>query len=624
MCGICGFNFEDRQLAKAMADSIRHRGPDSDGIYTDKNISLGFRRLKIIDLSAKGNQPMIDKNGNVLIFNGEIYNFLELRKELESKGYKFFSDTDSEVILHAYEEYGKDCLKFLDGMFAFAIWSPNEKELFLARDRIGVKPLYYYHKNGKFFFASEIKAILQCRDAKRVLNKNCLKQVILYAYPINNETFFKDIYELKPGHFLALKNNKITIRKYWGLKTSETDKNEDFYIKALTKLLFQSVKRRLISDVPLGISLSGGIDSSTLAAIASRLKEDPIKTFTIGFDIPDDEYRYARTVAEHCSTEHTEIHLSYEDLTKAFAKVLWHYEIPYARPALLPIFYLTNKIREKLTVSISGEGSDELFAGYNRYDAYTRLPEPGLVKDKEYYKMIKRKIGMPLSKKIEYISSGVFNTDKEEFFSKDLVKMPKHIDARHAFGPYMKNTKNDGSQLNKALLYELKTEIPYFHCKKLDKMSMANSHEIRVPYLDDYNIVEFAMSIPSKYKFYGTEKKIILQKVAKPLLPKEIVKRRKLPMVVPMAEFYEKELADISKHILSENSIKKRSYYKISRIKKLITDIKSGKVLADKNSVTPDNPYRQLLFLTNLELWIKLFIENDNLKNPNLSINAYL
>lgn len=625
MCGICGFNFEDKELVKAMADSIRHRGPDSDGIYTDKNISLGFRRLKIIDLSAKGNQPMRNKEGNLaLIFNGEIYNFLELRQDLENKGYSFFSNTDTEVILHAYEEYGNDCLQFLDGMFAFAIWNSKKKELFLARDRIGVKPLYYYYKHNEFLFASEIKALLQYKEIKRVLNENCLRQVILYAYPINNETFFKDIYELKPGHFLVLKKNKVTIKKYWDLKVDETNKSEDFYIKTLTKLLFQSVKRRLISDVPLGISLSGGIDSSTLVAIASKLKEDPIKTFTIGFDVPDDEYEHAKTVAEHCKTEHTEIHLNYSDLTKAFVKVLWHYEAPYSRPALLPIYYLANKIREKLTVSLSGEGSDEIFAGYNRYDAYTRLPDLTEIKDKKYYKMLKEKINMPVSKKIEYVSSGVFNLDKEEFFNDDILKIPKYINVNNSFGPYLKNTKNDGSQLNKALLYELKTEIPYFHCKKLDKMSMASSHEIRVPYLDDHNIIEFAMTVPSIYKFYGTEKKIILQKVAKSLLPSKIVKRRKLPMVIPMTEFYEKEFIDVSKNILSENNIKKRGYYKIPRIKKLIAGIKSKKVLADKNAVTPDNPYRQLLFLTNLELWIKLFIENDNFKNPDLSINAYL
>lgn len=624
MCGICGFNFEDRELAKAMADSIRHRGPDSEGVYADKDVSLGFRRLSIIDLSSRGNQPMINKKGNlVLVYNGEVYNFREIRKELEKKGYRFNSDTDTEVILYAYEEYGPGCLKLFNGMFAFAIWDSAKKELFLARDRIGIKPLYYFHKGGKFFFASEIKAILQCPEIKREVNENCLRQCILYAYPINNETFLKDIYELKPGHYMVIKGGRLTARSYWDLKIRETNKNEDFYVKTLTNLLFRSVERKLISDVPLGIALSGGLDSSTLVAMASKLKKTPIKTFSIGFDAQGDEYGPARLVSEHCGTDHTEVHLNYEDLAKAVVKVLWHYEIPYSRPALLPMYYLSNKIREKLTVSLSGEGSDELFAGYNRYDAYTKLPEKSAMASTRDYNALKNKISMPLGKKIQYVSSGVFNYDKGEFFTDEILDMPEYINAQNTFGPYLKNTKTDGSQLNKALLYEIKTEIPYFHCKKLDKTSMANSHEIRVPYLD-HLVVEFAMTIPSTYKFYGTEKKIVLQKVARPLLPMEIVKRKKLPMVIPLQDFYEKKFVDFSRQILSGKNTRKRPYYKLPRIKKLISEVKVRKKLEDRSSATPDNSYRQLLFLTNLELWIRLFIENDNVKNPKLDINSYI
>src|SRR3989338_7021977 len=622
MCGICGFNFEDAKLAKAMADSISHRGPDSDGVYTDKGVSLGNRRLKIIDLSINGRMPMANKEGNLVItFNGEIYNFESIRNELEGKNYRFKSRTDTEVILNAYQEYGSGCVKLFNGDFAFAIWDSRKKELFLARDRLVIKPLYYYNKGGKFVFASEIKAILQHKDVKRAVNENCLRQIILYAYPIRVETLIENIMELKPGHFLILKNNKIKIEKYWDLKVNETSKAEDFYKKTVQHLLSESVKMRLMADVPLGISLSGGIDSSVLVAMASRHSKEPVKTFTIGFDANDEDCRHARIIADRFGTDHTEIHLEYEDLTKALVKVLWHMEIPISRPAMAPLYYLYNKIREKLTVSLAGEGSDEIFAGYNRYDAYTKLPRAGEVENRNYYNQLKEKISMPLSKKIEYVSSGVFNRDKEEFFSDKLLKIPKEIDVMRTFGPYLKNTKNDGKQLNRALLYELKTEIPYFHCNKLDKLSMANSHEVRVPYLD-HTLVEFAMTIPSEYKFYGAGKKIILQKIANELLPKEVAKRRKMPMAVPLSEFFNKEFIDIADNLLSESQIRKREYYKIPGVRKLINNIRQRKVSLDKNNVTEDNAYRQLLFFTNLELWTKLFI--DNVKNPKLNINYYI
>jgi asparagine synthase (glutamine-hydrolysing) len=627
MCGICGFNWDDKKLIRDMAFVISHRGPDQEGYFTDKSISLGHKRLSIIDLSEKGKQPMFNEDESIcIVFNGEIYNFQEIKLELEKKGHRFNSNSDTEVIIHAYEEYGHKCLKLFNGMFAFAIWDSNKKELFIARDRIGIKPLYYYFKDNKLIFASEIKSILQHNSIKRILNENCLKQVIYYAFPINGETFLKDINELKPGHFLVYSNHKekkkVYIEKYWELNVNETNETEDFYVKKVEDLLFKSVKRRLISDVPLGVSLSGGIDSSILVAIASKLKEEPIKTFTIGFDIPNDEYNPARIVAEHCKTDHTEVHLEYQDLTKAFVKVLWHMEIPFTRPAILPVYYLSNKIKEQLTVSLLGEGADELFAGYNRYDAYSNLPQSLENENKQHYETLKKKIDMPLNKKIEYISSGVFNNDKQEFFKEDFLEIPKDINLTNTFGSYLKS-KEKGSQLNKALLYELKTEIPYYQCKKIDKTSMANSHEIRVPYLD-HELVEFAMTIPSNYKFYGLNKKIILQKIAKKLLPKEIAARKKLPLVVPTTDFFQKELISISDQIVSEKNLKKRSYYKIPRIRKLIQSIKNRKDLSVKSHLTSDNAFRQMLFLTNLEIWNKLFIENDNLKNPNLSLNSYV
>jgi len=615
MCGICGFNWEDKNLVVKMAGAISYRGPNQDGYYTSEGISLGHKRLSIIDLSENGIQPMYNESRDIcVIFNGEIYNFEEIRPILEKKGHKFSSNTDTEVIIHAYEEYGPDCLSMFNGMFAFAIWDNKKKELFIARDRLGIKPLYYYLKDGKFIFASEIKSILQHTKIKRELNEDCLKQIIYYEYPIKGDTLIKEIHQLEPAHYLILKDGKISTKRYWKLEVKETDYPEEYYVSNLRKLLTDSVKRMLISDVPLGMTLSGGIDSSVIVALASKLKKEPVKTFTVGFDVPEDEFNAARKVAEYCKTEHKEIHLNSKDYMNNLVKTIWHMEFPFSRPAMVSVYDLYKGLSNEVTVSLCGEGADELFGGYNRYDAYTAIPEGN--KDAALLK----KINLQFKEKVNYISSSVFNIDKNEFFKDEILKMPKEIDVMNTFGKLLNGTKNgDGSQLNKALLYELNTEIPYFHCNKGDKNSMAHSHEVRVPYLD-HTVVEFAMTIPSKYKFLGDNKKIILQKVAEGILPKEIVKRRKLPMVTPISDYFKKELINVSEKILSKEE---NPYYNYPRIKKLIADIKSDKT-KDDNRVTADNSFRQLLLLTNLEIWRKIFIEGDVTKEPNFSLSAYI
>ena len=619
MCGICGFNWEDKDLIKNMAGMISHRGPDQEGYYLDKKISLGHKRLSIIDLSEKGKQPMFNEDGTIaIVFNGEIYNFQEIRPELEKRGHRFNSDADTEAIIHAYEEYGFDCLKLFNGMFAFALWDSKKKLLFLARDRIGIKPLYYYYKDSKFLFASEIKAILGFNEVKRTLNENCLKQIIYYEFPIKGDTLIKDIFQLEPAHYMVLRENKITISRYWSLGVNETCNDENFYIKNLTNLLSSSIKRMLISDVPVGVSLSGGIDSSIIVALASKLKKEPIKTFTVGFDVPEDEYGAAKLVSEHCNTDHTEIHLDSKDYIGNLMKTLWHMEFPFSRPAMVSVYDLYKGMSKKVKVSLCGEGSDELFGGYNRYDVYTELPSMNEI-NKEYYEKLKQKIDMPFQEKVEYISSSVFDKDKEEFFQKDILKIPEDLDTMNTFGKMIRECKNgDGSQLNPALLYELKTEIPYFHCNKLDKNSMAHSHEVRVPYLD-HTVVEFAMTIPAKYKFYGENKKIILQKMASPLLPREIVYRKKLPMVTPLSEYFKKELLGFSEEIFSKS---KPDYSNLQGIRNLIKNIKQNNIT--KVSRTREDPFRKLLLLTNLELWKKLFIENEIKKQPSFLINDYL
>lgn len=615
MCGICGFNFRDGELIKKMYSVIRHRGPDDEGAYLDDNFSLGHTRLSIIDLSKRGKQPMTNKEGNlVLVYNGELYNFKQIRKLLEEKGYHFNSDTDTEVILYAYQEYGEECVKKFNGIFSFAIWDNQKKKLFLARDHLGIKPLYYYFRDKYFVFASEIKSLLVNPEVKTGISKEILKEIITFAYPVSGKTLFLDISELKPGHTLTLLNDKMNVNCYWNPIVEELDKPLDYFVDRVKYLLEDSVKMQLVSDVPLGVFLSGGIDSSLIVAMASKFLNEPLNTFTIGFDAEGDEYKSAKVVAEHCNTNHSEIHLSSSDLAKSLPKIVWHYEFPFTRPAILPYYFLSNKTKGKLTVSLLGQGADEIFAGYNRYDAYTTLPPKKEFEGKEeFYFDLKKKIDMSFGDKVKYISSGVFNKDGKVFFKGDLLNNESLF---NNYSSMIKNIKDNESQLNKTLLYEIKTEMPYYQLKMVDKTSMANSHEMRVPILD-LRLVEFSLKIPSKFKFFGMNKKIVLKHVSKDYLPKEIVERRKLPLVVPLSKVFKDDLIDISNSLLSPSNLKQIGFYKEDRVLKHIEKLKNGRL-------DDDNSFRQLLFFVTLGLWNDIFIENRDCKMPNLNINHYL
>ncbi len=375
MCGICGFNWEDKKLIISMSKIMAHRGPDQNGIYTDSNISLGHKRLSIIDLSEKGKQPMQNEDGSIwIIFNGEIYNYLSIREELKKKGHRFNSNTDTEVIIHAYEEFGTECIKKFNGMFAFAIWDSKNKTIFIARDRIGIKPLFYFYDGKRFIFASEIKSILQDTQIKRELDVTGLKQLFLYAHNINGNTLLKNIKELLPGQYLIFKDNKINIKKYWYLNTSKNI--EEISYKKLRNLLESAVKRRLISDVALGASLSGGIDSSIIVALMSELGVNPVKTFTLGVEDYDEDFKMSNIVADYYKTEHLEKSISYKEITKNIPKILWHMESPYGRPAVILTYFTAKEMKQQMTVSLVGDGADEISGGYNRYFNSQKITDP--------------------------------------------------------------------------------------------------------------------------------------------------------------------------------------------------------------------------------------------------------
>ena len=605
MCGICGFNWEDRQLVKDMACQIKHRGPDQEGDYTDSNVSLGHKRLSIIDLSEKGKQPMSNEDGSVwLVYNGEIYNFAEIKEKLEKKGHKFKSHTDSEVIVHAYEEYGIKCVELFNGMFAFAIWDSKNKKIFLARDRLGIKPLYYYFdkKDNKFIFGSEIKAIVKNPVVKREINFKGLNQFIDYSYTINGETIFKGINELLPGYMLAYNSNSLEVNRYWEVRTNVQYKNEEFFVKKLRAILKEAVKKQLVADVPLGASLSGGIDSSAVVAFMSQIADQPVKTFTMGFNDPSDELKYARMVADFCKTEHHEIMVEFKEITEHFPKIVWHAESPFGRPSMFSGYFLSRGInKNKVIIDLSGSGGDEVFAGYNRYEPY--LP-------------IAKNEGLTNLEKSKKIVSNYF-PDKEKgmFFNEDALKAAdSSLLPEKTFLPYLERV-DKREQVNAALEFELVTELQGIQLIRDDRMSMAHAHEVRVPLLD-HEVVEFGMTIPSSFKWNGNNKKYIFQKAMKGMLPDEIVNRVKIPFGMPLLRYFQEDFIDVAGSIVS-NSTFLPKYAKKERIIERIRKIKEKKE-------TNDNALRQVLFLTALEVSGKLFFEKKQLSEKDFAISNFL
>jgi asparagine synthase (glutamine-hydrolysing) len=614
MCGICGITWNDQNLIRLMGNACKHRGPEQEGFYIDDFVSIGCERLKIQDISEVAKQPIYNEDKTIcVVLNGEIYNFKELRKELE-KNHQFYTESDTEVIVHAYEEFGEDCLDKLDGMFAFAIWDTIRKKLFIARDRIGVKPLFYCVISGRLLFASELKSLLQFEEIKREINYNALCQFVTYAYTIDGQTLIKSINELLPGHKLVYEfdTKSIKIEKYWELKICETNFNEDYYLEKLRKILEKSVEQRMISDVPLGAFLSGGLDSSVIVAIMSKFSSKPVKTFTTGFGHDLDEYDEAKIVSEHCNTEHREIIQTYSELTKSLPKILWHMEFPYGRPSILSNYLACRDVKKYVTVAFTGEGADECFGGYNRYLQYVE------------------KNGCNINQKIQKITSGFF---KDEGLINNIFseKVQSHYHSpnnpTHAFGKIALNKDKHGL-LNKALFFELKTEIPGAQTWRIDRMGSAHALELREPYLD-YRLVEFSTTIPSHFKINnldGVKKKYILQKLALELLPPEITKRKKFPWGIPFYDFFKSEFLPVAEAMIHKSIRLHRPYLKgnSTYIDKIFKKITESKNQSSKYVEIDDVILRQILFLFNLELWYQIFIESDNLKNPDLSLNRFV
>ncbi len=622
MCGICGFNWEDKKLIKRMAYVLKHRGSEDEGYFIDKNISLGHKRLKIIDLSKNAKQPIHNEDNTIfLIYNGEIYNFKELREKLEKK-HKFYTNTDGEVIIHAYEEYHEDFVRYLNGMFAIAIWDSNKRKLVLARDRLGIKPLFYYLKDGKIMFASEIKSILQ--HVKPELSYKTLSELFGCRFSLRTETLFKGINEIKPGEILTYNNpltNYWSSNDYWGLEyyRPEIEYNEQFYINKLKSLLEDSIKKRLISDVPLGVTLSGGIDSSSIVALMSKHCKN-IKTFTAGYGESDDEFKYAKLVADKFGTDHKEILIPYKDITESIPKILWHMESAIYKETPFPTYFYSKEIKKDVKVCLMGEGADELFAGYPRHMVFS--PKFYIPKYKDIYNLRFMMSSLLPNKAFSLLDpinlkakSVRLNTlTKSESNSLLSKKVGRFNPSEHIY-PYIQDSKKSNI-LNKFLLFEIKKELPNSHLNRVDRMTMAHTLEARVPFLD-HRLVEFSMTIPPKFKLNKFGEKYILKKTMKGILPPEILNRKKVGLKTPFEQWFEKDLFKIIPNIIE--SSKKRDWFNKRGVEKLLK-----KPRFDIRNYYKMRRVRQLIFLTMLELFYKIYFENDNLYKPNLSLNKIM
>ncbi|MCP4723486.1 MAG: asparagine synthase (glutamine-hydrolyzing), partial [bacterium] len=563
MCGICGVRLKSAAVDEGrlvrMRDLLTYRGPDDEGLFIEENIGFGHRRLNIIDLDT-GHQPMMNHDESVIIiYNGEIYNYIELREDLIKDGRKFRTKSDTEVIIQLYEKYGFDCVDMLNGMFAFAIWNKNKKHLFIARDHFGIKPLYYKINNGDFIFASEIKAILEYEGTKAEPDYTAIYDYLTFQYVLEDKTFFKGIHKLLPAHYMVITEDDVKIEKYWEIKNKyDFAKSEEDFAGELYDLLRDSVRIQLRSDVPLGAHLSGGVDTGAAVCLSSALLDNKIKTFTAGFEeggIYDDTH-FARITSKYAGTEHFERFPDHNDFLDLFDKLIWHLDEPVAAPGLFPQYEVSKLASQNVKVVLGGQGSDETLGGYTRYfiiyleqalkesisgSNTLHIPLQDIIKNlnqlKNYNPLLsfyfkENLFGEPDSRYFRLINR---LENKDELVTKDFLNDVGDYSSFKTFSNIF-NRYDDFELLNKILYFEMTAWLPAL-LQVEDRMSMACSLESRVPFLDK-RIVELAFSMPSNIKFKDGATKYILRKALDGKMPKEILWRTdKLGFPVPIKEW---------------------------------------------------------------------------------------
>ncbi|MEW6096778.1 MAG: asparagine synthase (glutamine-hydrolyzing) [bacterium] len=626
MCGICGiYNFDpqqkvDSKLLKRMCDVVKHRGPDDEGIYINNNIGLGHRRLSIIDL-AQGHQPMYNEDKNIcVVFNGEIYNYMPLRNELIDKGHIFTTNSDTEVIVHLYEEKGEEFAGCLRGMFALGLWDEKREKLILARDRLGKKPVHYFRDKEKFIFASEIKSILEDKEIKREINYDAIDDFFAFLCVPAPKTIFKGIYKLPPAHLLICTPDQFSIREYWDFNFGNTQKlKEEYYKENLIQLLTDAVKCRLMSEVPLGAFLSGGIDSSCVVAIMSQLSEKPVITSSIGFDERAfDELKFAQVVSSQFKTNHHE-HVVRPNALEILSKLVYHFDEPFADSSAIPTYYVSKMAKEEVTVALSGDGGDEFFAGYNSYRYHIsqdriRRMLPTFIKRYILKPMLNR---YPKSwrarKYLTSISSSFeeslirskFACDysmKQELYTHEFKSQLANYDPSIVLEPYLKRSK-EWDILSRAQYIDAKTYLPDDILVKVDRMSMAVSLEVRAPFLD-HELIEFVSTIPPNLRLKGGISKYILKKAMEGLIPSEILRRGKKGFSVPLNIWLKKDLKSMVEEVLLVPKAFKRGYFNPEYVQRMWHDYQQN---GTKESAT------QLWCLLMFELWHRTFIDEDQI-----------
>ncbi len=602
MCAICGtYGFSDRELLQQMCDVMMHRGPDDEGFYVGDQVGLGMRRLSIIDVRG-GHQPICNEDRTVwVVFNGEIYNFRELRVELEKRGHHFRTGTDTEVLVHAYEEFGDSLVQRIRGMFAFAIWDSRTRRLLLARDRVGMKPLYYRWQCGRLWFASEIKGILQS-GCSRELDFFALHEYFSLAHVPAPRTIFKDIRKLLPGHILVCSDGSMSVHRYWDPMPPKRRTLDWDSAKAETRrLLEESVREHLVSDVPLGAFLSGGVDSTAIVAFMARHSQEAVRTFSLGFEKRAcyfDELAYARIAAAHFGTRHTEIPVTV-DVVDLLPQVISHFDEPFANDTALVMYLLSKEVRRHVTVVLSGTGGDELFAGYNRYVGM-RLAELYSKAPRLLRKVMADVVAQVISERVdgrhfprwlrEFTAAGLVGSEdrylswvtyfseeaKHELYG-DLLRELCNGASGASIVQSCLRALDDRRDYGDAMFYaDVKEYLPNDQLEYSEKMSMAHSLELRVPFCD-HRLVEFCASVPLSLKTRGFRPKRLLKEALRGLVPDQIIDRPKHGLHAPIGIWLQTDLAPLLGRLLSREVVERRGYFRYQAIQKLIGLHNSGK-----------------------------------------------
>ena len=603
MCGIAGFvessgtpspfgPDQSRALVHRMCDVIRHRGPDDEGVWVNEGVALGMRRLSIIDLST-GHQPIHNEDQTVwIVFNGEIYNFRELRLELEGAGHRFYTSTDTEVIVHAYEQWGKGAIARLRGMFGLAIWDTRSRTLLVARDRIGIKPMYYATVHGRLYFGSELKSLLEAPDLPRDLDAAALDHYLSFLYTPRDGSIFKSVRKLPPGHLMTWSGGRLEIEQYWQMPATETfTGSEQEAVQQLRAVLSDAVRSHMISDVPLGAFLSGGVDSSLIVGLMSELSSARVKTFSIGFDEPAfDELEHARRVADHFGTDHHELVVK-PDGVGILDQLISHFDEPFADSSAIPTWYVSEMARRHVTVVLSGDGGDELFGGYDRY-----LPHPHVAAFDRYSPRALRRVAALAAERLPHGARG-----KNFLRHVGRDEQGRYLDAIRFFGADEKpalltpelRRAIDGPDAETRLArhfdrlaplpwasqmmrFDAETYLPEDILTKVDRMSMAHSIESRVPLLDN-EVINFAATLPARMKIKNGRRKHVLKEVAATLLPRDVLDRKKQGFGVPLGTWFRGHLRELFADTLLSPTTLQRGYFQPAFINRIVAEHLAGR-----------------------------------------------